>query len=110
MAGDLVKALGCLDGDPHKYEGRYDFKKAGRLVARTYLRDVCIKCGDTIERRPSALQLFEAGLIGQQEAKDYYTLMGGLAKYSEALMIFAIILTSILSVLLIVNIHLEVGP
>lgn len=65
----VVEALGCLDGGVHKFEARYDFKKVGPLVHRSYLRDVCVRCGSTIERQPSALQLFEAGLIDQHEAR-----------------------------------------
>ncbi len=64
---------GCKDG-VHKFEARYDKSEAkipwdrlesfsgsapvlDRMRSVTYVRDVCVRCGETIERESEVIQL-----------------------------------------------------
>lgn len=67
---DSVRVVTPCECGQHRLEARYDFKKVGDVVTRTYLMDLCAVCGHKVPRTMSLKDQLECGIVTPDEVRS----------------------------------------
>lgn len=64
----VIQVVDDCDRNRHKLEPRYDSHRVGDVFQKTYVGDVCVRCGHVVPRMLTLKERLEAGLMTSGEA------------------------------------------
>lgn len=68
-SGMVIEVVDDCDRGKHQLQPRYDVHRVGEVFQKTYLGEVCARCGHQVPRLMTLREKLELGLMSNQEAR-----------------------------------------